>query len=750
MKKVQYGVLLAGVAAASGVGAGFLSFSGPGSGYVAIRVSGAVIALVLLATLWRQVVGLFLRNVLVLLFSIWSLLTVIWSVSRIDTLTSTVGLATVMILGAAMVILTRVSTMATGVMWLFTGTSVLSVMLAVLAPAIGTVNVVHPTEGALAQPIGVFAWNSDLGFASGVGAVIALALMIRQRRWLLLAPLVVNLVTVVYSNSAASVILTLVGLVVVLLLSGRWIAWVTIGTATLGVVCAYIVLGPVRAFEMAFQVLGRSSSLTGRTYLWEATWQQSVPYPWGSGFGVSPDLHQLSAAQHAHNGYLQVLFDRGWIGVLLIVAIISLALVRAIRHRDAIGVAVIAMVIVANVVNDYLSFGSLGLLLLLWQSYLQLPGVLAPLRPDKRGGRVMISAEVREEIEEILLMIESARTATKRRTSMLISKIYVDAPRELLDSISLPAAVGTARVIIMPSRLSGGRSASAKILGLAQFAWRMLFRRPAVLVSGFSMAKHRVISSWLGVTHIAYIRGAIYDASLRGGLADQAEDSWVARMFPTGLLTTYSADAVLTIGETNRDVIVERGVPADRVHVVGPVWLADDTKSQVASDERPANAFFVTAAWEAHGHAIEQEAQLEFIRRLSSGWSDSAELVLRVHPRDEYDYAADPVTAQLPLNRQPPKEFVESLAPGDLLISPLSTLAFEAQHLGHRVVFYQDDIATAPYQDSYQNLGIRPVTLQELVDGTFTAHDGSSAGIFGEISFDPLEDALRESYVTSY
>lgn len=739
-QKVQYAVMLAGIATSSGVGAGFLSFAGPGSGYVPIRVASAVFALAVLAMAWRRIINLFLRNVLLVLFCLWSALTVFWSADRADTLTSLVGLGSVVILGAGMVVLDSVSRVVTTVMWLFTGTSLLSVALAIVAPAVGTVEVVHPTEGALTQPIGVFAWNSDLGFTAGVAAVFALGLALRYRRWWLIVVSVANVLTVVYSNAAASIVTTAIGIVVVLLLSGRWVAWTTLGLGAISAVGGLMVLGPERAVELIFRALGRSSSLTGRTYLWQATWEQALPKPFGWGFGVSPDLRRLSAAQHAHNGYLQVLFDRGWIGVALICAIILLALVRALRHRDRFGAAILSVIIIANMVNDYLSFASLAVLFVFWQSSLHLPGVLQPVAQTKRSVRVVVSAEVREEIEEVLQMISRVRAS--------VTEIRVDAPRRVVDQMSLPRFVNNARVVVTASRYSAQRGLMSKVLDLGQFSLRVLTRRPAILFTGFSLAKHRIVSAWLGVKHVAYIRGAIYDPEIRGGLSDRADASLLRRILPKHFLTTYWADEVLTIGELNRDVIAARGVPVERIKIVGPVWLEALEKSgSTALKPEPGRAYFLTAAWESHGHHREQEAQLDFARSLVAGWNDRRKLVIRVHPRDAHDYAADQKIANVQIDDRLPGDFLSTLAPGDLLISPLSTLAFEGQYCGAEVVFYEDPVATAAYVRAYRLLGIHPATLSEILDGTYETAGDATSRVFSEISYAPVRPALRERFV---
>jgi len=361
---------------------------------------------------------------------------------------------------------------------------------------------------------------------------------------------------------------------------------------------------------------------------------------------------------------------------------------------------------------------------------------MASLEPD---GRVWVSAEVREEIQEILLMLE--------RSGARFTEVLIDAPESVLARLgALPERVAGGKVRAVPYRHSTRIGVAAKLLGLAQFAIRLARRRPRLLFSGFSMMKHRVVSGVLRVPHIAYIRGVVFDPTVSVGISDRIRFGRLARLVPSRVTASYRADAVLTVGGMNRDFLAARGVPAEDIHVTGPVWL-DALQAAAAgpgtAPAKQATAYFLTVAWQAHGRQSEHEAQLRVTRTLATRWADpSRRLVLRVHPRDLYDYEADPDYAAVALDRGSPEQFLAQLGADDLVIAPLSTLAFEAAHLGRPVVFYADPVATAPYNHIYERLGIQPRTVDQLVAGQLSPQPAPLASIFSAIDFGSVQKAL--------
>lgn len=382
-----WGALLA-VAATAGVGAGLLSRAGLG-GYLPLRILSALLAGAVFVSVFGSARRLLVLHVTLGAFVLWSALSIIWSADRTESITTLVGVVAVAVLAVVLVVLEHTSDIPRLLMWLLTGTSVISVLVALLFPAIGGVVVDHPTEGTYFQPSGLFIWNSDFGFSAAIAAVLAVGIALRERRWWLLGVAAVNMGAVWYSNSAAALIVLAGSLFVLVLMQSVRIALITLGGTLVAALGAMVVLGVPRFVELVFGAFGRSSTLTGRTALWEMTIQQAMHQPWlGLGAGTTPDLHPISNATHAHNGLIQLFYDRGIVGVVLMLAVIVVTIALAIRNRDAIGTAVIVAVLCASIANSYLTFASFGLLLLVWQGYRQLAVRRYPRQLEAAQGKV--------------------------------------------------------------------------------------------------------------------------------------------------------------------------------------------------------------------------------------------------------------------------------------------------------------------------------------------------------------------------
>jgi hypothetical protein len=345
-----------------------------------------------------------------------------------------------------------------------------------------------------------------------------------------------------------------------------------------------------------------------------------------------------------------------------------------------------------------------------------------------------VSAEIREEIEEILLLLENSGTR--------FTEIRIDAPEHVLVAMNVRSTVAGARVVPVPYRHSVRISTPSKLLGVVSFVVRLVRHRPEMLFSGFSMMKHRLAGALLRVPHLSYLRGVVFDPEVSVGISDKLRLGGLRRLIPHRLIATYWADHIYTIGAVNRRFLLGRGLPEERIHICGPVWLADRSFSETPTDKRP-TAYFVTGAWEAHGRMAEHDAQLQLTRRLAREWKDDRVLGLRVHPRDTYLYEDDPAFNDIVLDRSLPSEFLDNLTGDDILISPLSTLAFEAMYLGRGVVFYADPDATKAYFHVYENLGISPITADDIVAGRFERRGTPRQDVFSPIVLDSVSDQLR-------
>jgi O-antigen ligase len=104
-------------------------------------------------------------------------------------------------------------------------------------------------------------------------------------------------------------------------------------------------------YEPALALIGRDATLTGRTSIWTEVIAAGMERPWlGAGYrtffmGSSADsinrIAVLGYFTHAHNSFLDLWLDLGFVGAAILTLVIATALYRSMRRltgsRDAVG-----------------------------------------------------------------------------------------------------------------------------------------------------------------------------------------------------------------------------------------------------------------------------------------------------------------------------------------------------------------------------------------------------------------------------
>ena len=84
---------------------------------------------------------------------------------------------------------------------------------------------------------------------------------------------------------------------------------------------------------------------SGRMEIWEQTWEMVSDHPFGIGLGnyeivepvyVDPGREGITY-RHAHNDYLQLVAEAGWVGAVPLVAGFFFFLIRAMRRVKKVG-----------------------------------------------------------------------------------------------------------------------------------------------------------------------------------------------------------------------------------------------------------------------------------------------------------------------------------------------------------------------------------------------------------------------------
>lgn len=203
-----------------------------------------------------------------------------------------------------------------------------SLLMVAFKPDWGIMSSVHQAAWQ-----GVFVHKNSLGKVSvfGLSFFGMLWLFSRRRRdrifWA--GAFVMGVVTLVGSRSVtALVVVSTLALGAMLLRVGRpWRRAWPVFLLLILLVGSCVVLWVVQNREILVDAVGRDASLTGRVPLWEVLIPMGLETPLGYGYGAfwlglkgpSAEVwHELGwAVPNAHNGFLELWLNLGWVGLIL-------------------------------------------------------------------------------------------------------------------------------------------------------------------------------------------------------------------------------------------------------------------------------------------------------------------------------------------------------------------------------------------------------------------------------------------------
>jgi exopolysaccharide production protein ExoQ len=198
---------------------------------------------------------------------------------------------------------------------------------------------------------GLWFEKNQMGAMMVYGALGAMAAILAgtKHRKLFIGAIVLCAFMIVMSKSKTSLMVLLIGLVGSGLLGmmrrgpATAITMVWLGVTVIGGAAIVMWLAP----ELLFKALGKDPTLTGRTEIWDALMRQSAKAPLtGYGYAVFWRDDSVPAlfirketgwnVPTAHNGWLDVLAQLGWIGVGLSALVLGLPLLVALFRFDKV------------------------------------------------------------------------------------------------------------------------------------------------------------------------------------------------------------------------------------------------------------------------------------------------------------------------------------------------------------------------------------------------------------------------------
>jgi exopolysaccharide production protein ExoQ len=212
-------------------------------------------------------------------------------------------------------------------------------------------------------------------FVIAIGVVWNLRVLLRNRKqsnrgrrlWAQVILIVLAVAVFKMANSATSIVCLILGSLLMTVTGMRWVRrrpsrMHTVVLAIASVVAVAMLLG---VDETIVHALGRKTDLTGRTEIWKTVIPMARNPIVGSGFesfwnSSSTTLNSFTGVQSrmfkdlvsAHNGYIDVYLNLGWVGVCLMVLILITGYWRAsaaFRRDSEMGGLILAYIITAAV-----------------------------------------------------------------------------------------------------------------------------------------------------------------------------------------------------------------------------------------------------------------------------------------------------------------------------------------------------------------------------------------------------------------
>ena len=308
----------------------------------------------------------FNRQKIMLLFLLYAMLSVSWSISPHISLRRWVQFAGVLLLAwCAMRSADAPRHTIRILRWGFASALCLSVLLVIVRLDAAT-----DQQG---NWIGIFGHKNALGSVSFLAVALWLPSLFSRDSWIerRFAPLILLLaiVSAIQCDHKGAqvcivVIVSLWGLLK-LPLQGTVKLLTTYCIFAIVALCLLTVQG-LSLDTLMVEVLGRSSSLTGRVPLWGSLLENFQQHPiFGVGydaFWTMPNVESLRVihaiagwpASHGHNGYIDVLNELGLVGFILLLVILFQALKRAVHsnfRHDSTGMALLLLLFSQLLVN---------------------------------------------------------------------------------------------------------------------------------------------------------------------------------------------------------------------------------------------------------------------------------------------------------------------------------------------------------------------------------------------------------------
>jgi O-antigen ligase len=285
----------------------------------------------------------FLKDKLLLLLIVFAIISIMWSEHPDITLRKSVALFLTTIIGIYIGMRLDSEEQLKLIAFTLSIVAILSLLVVILFPDLG----IQPTR--LHEWRGIYHQKGPLGRFMALGAIALLILMISGKKFSVIKS--VMFVTLLFLMFKAGSITAIVSFGVIagsiIILRYYWKRWRLDLIASLTiftfVVIAIIGLIVISQADVVTSLVGKNTTLSGRTSLWSDILELSkdrflLGYGYNgfwlgwNGPSASIWLTNLWEPTHAHNGFLDVLLDLGIIGLSLLLLHLFLNIIRSFRY----------------------------------------------------------------------------------------------------------------------------------------------------------------------------------------------------------------------------------------------------------------------------------------------------------------------------------------------------------------------------------------------------------------------------------
>jgi O-antigen ligase len=303
------------------------------------------ITFVLLFLRWKKVVALLRKDKSIWL--IWLLLSIVclsslWSVFPSESFRYSIYSIGSTVFGLYLATRYTIKEQITIFSWTFGLIIFLSLFFIVALPKYGIMGAIH--EGA---------WRGIFMHKNGFGSVLVLAAVVyflralseKSSSWLFWLLLACTIPLVILSRSSTSLVALLVMLTLCFIYRiFRWQYELMVSTILASVVIGILAtlwLFNFGGFDLILTALGKEPTLTGRTGIWQYSWDMIQLRPW-QGYGLKAFWHGLQGPSayvelaltapvaYAHNGFLDILLAIGFLGLSTFLVGLLSAVVKAL------------------------------------------------------------------------------------------------------------------------------------------------------------------------------------------------------------------------------------------------------------------------------------------------------------------------------------------------------------------------------------------------------------------------------------